>query len=232
MNVLGQIKNSIIVSSQAQINEPFYDETSMLSMIKSVVNGGAQGLRLAGVRDIKNTRALFPEIPIIGITKPGIIPENYKELVYITPTLEDVEKIAEAGADIIAFDATLREREVTVKEIIGKIKELNKLSMADVSNLKEGENACALGVDLISTTLSGYTQNCSKIFNVSKNEPDFELLENLVKKTKCPVVLEGRIWEPVQVRKGFELGAHCVVIGSAITRPQEIVKRYITKGKI
>ena len=76
---------------------------------------------------------------------------------------------------------------------------------------------------MLSTTLSGYTQ-----FSPLKNDgPDFELLENLVKSVKVPVVLEGRIWTPEEVDKAFELGAHCVVIGSAITRPQLITKRFI-----
>lgn len=226
-NILDQIKNSVIVSCQAQADEPFYDAIAMGAMIKSVVNGGAEGLRLAGMRDIKMARKLYPEMPIIGITKPAIIPQNYKELVYITPSLEDVELVAAAGADIVAFDATLREHKVEIKYIINKIHSLGKLAMADISNFEEGKNAAALGSDLISTTLSGYTQNCQN----KTGGPDFELLKNLVKNVNCPIVLEGRINEPTQAKMGFELGAHCVVIGSAITRPQEITKRYINEVK-
>ena len=229
MDALERLKGAVIISCQAQKNEPFYDETAMLAMLKSVVNGGAQGLRLAGERDIKNARANWSDMPIIGITKPDIIPDNYKELVYITPTLEDVELIATAGADIIAFDATLRAREVSIEDIINKIHKLGCKAMADISSFVEGASAAKLGADLISTTLSGYTTNTS---HIAVDEPDFELLKTLVKNIDCPIVLEGRIWEPYQVKRGFELGAHCVVIGSAITRPKEITGRYITqRGK-
>lgn len=227
MDIIEKLKGSVVISCQAQKNEPFYDEIAMTAMIKSVVSAGAQGLRLAGERDIKTVRALWSQMPVIGITKPEIIPENYKELVYITPMLEDVELVARAGADIIAFDATLRPREVSVEALIERIHELGKVAMADISNFVEGASAAKLGADLISTTLSGYTSNtCSK----ASGGPDFELLQALAN-LSTPVVLEGRIWEPSQVKRGFELGAHCVVIGSAVTRPQEIVKHFI-RGKI
>ena len=97
--------------------------------------------------------------------------------------------------------------------------------MADISTLSEAVAARALGFDMISTTLSGYTQNSS----VETEEPDFKLLERAVKILDCPVIVEGRIWTPDQVKKAFDLGAHAVVIGSAVTRPQLIVKRFYSK---
>ena len=95
--------------------------------------------------------------------------------------------------------------------------------MADISTLEEGINCAKLGVDVLSTTLSGYTTQSP----IEGDGPDFKLLEALVKETDKPVILEGRIWEPEQINKAFELGAHAVVIGSAITRPQLITKRFI-----
>ena len=103
----------------------------------------------------------------------------------------------------------------------------NRISMADISTVEEGINAAKLGADILSTTLSGYTQ----FSQMTSDGPDFDLLESLVKETDKPVVLEGRIWEPEQVDKAFELGAHCVVIGSAITRPQLITKRFVQRSK-
>ena len=97
--------------------------------------------------------------------------------------------------------------------------------MADISTFEEGMKCKELGADILSTTLSGYTLESGD----RGDEPDFELLERLVKESGLPVVLEGRIWEPEQVTKAFELGAHCVVIGSAITRPQLITKRFINR---
>ena len=224
--ILEKLKNQIIVSVQAMPNEPLYEESCIIAMMKSVVNGGAKGLRLAGARDVKNAKKIF-DIPIIGLTKPDKLPDNWKEIVYITPTLKEVNELIEANADIIATDATQRLRpKESLKEIVNYIKSHNKLSMADISTFEEGIKARELGFDIISTTLSGYTQYS----NQNMEGPDFELLEKLVKELNCPIILEGRIWEPNEVNKAFELGAHSVVIGSAITRPQLITKRFCNRG--
>ena len=89
MDVIERLKNKVVVSVQAMPSEPLYLEKCMAAMMKSVVKGGAGGLRVAGVRDVRNAKTLF-DVPVIGITKPDVIPANYKEIVYITPTLENV----------------------------------------------------------------------------------------------------------------------------------------------
>ena len=228
-DILNRIKGTVVVSVQAMPNEPLYLEQCMIGMMKSVVNGGAGALRLAGARDVKNAKKLF-NLPIIGLTKPNIIPKNYKELVYITPNIKDVIELVEAGADVIATDATQRKRPNNEKlqDLIKYIHINKRLAMADISTLEEGLNAKELGADIISRTLAGYTLESA---NSPANDPDFELLKQLVEQTQLPVVLEGRIWEPEQVNKAFELGAHCVVIGSAITRPQLITKRFVFRKK-
>ncbi len=227
MNIINRLKGKVVVSVQAMPSEPLYLEKCMVAMMKSVIKGGAGGLRVAGARDVKNAKHLF-DVPIIGLTKPDIIPSNWQEIVYITPTLKEVIELVEAGADIIAFDDTMRERPngAKLEELIKYVKINNRVSMADISTLEEGINAEKLGANILSTTLSGYTQ-----FSQNRgNGPDFELLKQLVDNTNLPVVLEGRIWEPEEVDKAFELGAHCVVIGSAITRPQLITKRFVQRG--
>ncbi len=228
-DILNRIKGTVVVSVQAMPNEPLYLEQCMIGMMKSVVNGGAGALRLAGARDVKNAKKLF-NLPVIGLTKPNVIPKNYKELVYITPNIKDVIELVEAGADIIATDSTQRKRPNNEKlqDLIKYIHINKRLAMADISTLEEGLKAKELGADIISTTLAGYTLESA---NSPANEPDFELLKQLVEQTQLPVVLEGRIWEPEQVNKAFELGAHCVVIGSAITRPQLITKRFVFRNK-
>lgn len=226
MDMINRLRNKVVVSVQAMPSEPLYLEKCMVAMMKSVVKGGAGGLRVAGTRDVKNAKFLF-DVPVIGITKPDVIPPNWKEIVYITPTLKEVIALVEAGADIIAFDGTQRPRPngCKLEEIIKYIKINKRIAMADVSTLEEGLRCVELGAHIISTTLSGYTTHST----ASEDGPDFELLEQLTKRTKTPVVLEGRIWEPWQVDKAFELGAHCVVIGSAITRPQLITKRFVQR---
>jgi len=224
MEVLDRIKNKIIVSVQAANDEPLYKEECIAAMMQSVVTGGASGLRVAGVRDVKNAKKLF-DIPVIGITKPDKLPQNWQEIIYITPEIEDAKSLIDAGADIIAFDGTLRKRgKTSLEEMIKYIKSFNRIAMADIATLEEGLTCEKFGTDILSTTLSGYTKESA----TDSDEPDFDLLEKLVKNTKLPVILEGRIWEPRQVQKAFELGAHSVVIGSAITRPQLITKRFVS----
>lgn len=224
MEILKRLKKKIIVSVQAMPDEPLYKEDCINAMLQSVVNGGAQGLRVAGVRDVRNAKKMF-DLPVIGITKPDKLPENWLEVVYITPELSDVKNIIDAGADVIAFDGTNRKRPCPLEVIIEEIHKAGRLAMADIATFEEGLICEKSGVDIVSTTLSGYTVESKS----DSDEPDFELLEKLVKNTKLPVILEGKIWEPYQVKQAFELGAHCVVIGSAITRPQLITKRFISE---
>jgi N-acylglucosamine-6-phosphate 2-epimerase len=222
MTILGNLKGKIVVSSQAMPDEPFYDEKCMMAMMKSVINGGAAALRVAGARDVRNAKALG--VPVIGLTKPNKLPDNWKSVVYITVGMKEVNSLIEAGADIVAFDGTLREHDnCTLEDIINAIHSAGRLAMADISTIQEGIHAAELGADIISTTLAGYTEESA----ASPATPDFALLEKLVKTVHKPIFLEGRIWTPEDVKHAFELGAHSVVIGSAITRPQLIVKRFM-----
>lgn len=226
MNVVDDLKGKIIVSSQAMPDEPLYKEECMLAMMASAVNGGAGALRVAGARDVRNAKRFG--IPVIGLTKPDGLPENWREIVYITPGLKEVNALIEAGADIIAFDGTSREHDnCTLEQIIETIHKSGKVAMADISTLEEGIHCANLGADIISTTLAGYTLESGE----PTKGPDYRLLEKLVQATDKPVILEGRIWEPKEVKKAFELGAHCVVIGSAITRPQLITRRFLEGAK-
>ena len=172
--ILNKLKNQIIVSVQSSFGEPLYDENVMIAMVKSVMAGGTVALRLAGARDIKNVRSFDKEIPIIGITKPKKIPENFEELVYITPSVADCDAVIQAGADIVAFDGTMRERPSGEKlsEIIDFIHSKGKLAMADISTFEEAENAANLGCDLISTTLSGYTKESIEVNSALGKNPE------------------------------------------------------------
>lgn len=232
-DIVKKLKGIVVVSVQAMPSEPLYAESCMTAMMKSVVTGGAGALRVAGARDVKIAKQLFT-LPVIGLTKPNQIPKNWKEIVYITPTVKDVISLIDAGADVVAFDGTQRKRpnDEKLENLIKFIHINKKVAMADISTLDEGIAAAEIGADVLSTTLAGYTLESA---NSPADEPDFELLKQLVEKTNKPVVLEGRIWEPEQVDKAFSLGAHCVVIGSAITRPQLITKRFVfrkDKGEI
>ena len=94
--------------------------------------------------------------------------------------------------------------------------------MADVATYEEAKNAYNLGFDIVSTTLSGYTTETENKPNV----PDFELVKKIKENLNIFTILEGKIWERNDVKIAFECGADAVVVGSAITRPQLIFKRF------
>ena len=222
---LKSLEKKVIVSVQAAYGEPLYNLECIKAMLLSVVNGGASAVRVAGARDVKCAKECL-KVPVIGLTKPKTLPENWLDVVYITPTLNDIQELLDANADVVALDATSREHQFERKDALNLIHDAGKLAMADISTFDEGIICAELGFDIVSTTLAGYT-TYSK---TDSNLPDFELLKKLVDSVSTPIILEGRIWEPVQVKKAFELGAHSVVIGSAITRPQLITKRFIEES--
>ncbi len=223
--MLDKLKNKLIVSVQAQGNEPLNKPEYLLAMSQSVINGGAGALRLCGVDNIKHIKKNV-SIPIIGLTKLEPTPINWLDKVYITATLKDLKDLLKTDIEFIAIDGTNRPRDdnSTLKDQIELVKEHGKIVIAEVSNFEEGINASELGVDIISTTLSGYTKETRYKVN---NGADFELLAELTEEISTPVILEGRIWEPEDVKKAFQIGAHAVVIGSAITRPHLITKRFV-----
>lgn len=144
---------------------------------------------------------------------------------YITPTMQEVDDLVAADADIIALDCTLRKRGdgTTINEFIAQIKAKypDIVLMADISTFEEGVNAEQCGVDLVGTTMSGYTEYSPKV-----DGPDYELVKKLVATLKVPVIAEGKVHYPDQAKKMLELGAHAVVVGGAITRPLEIAQRF------
>lgn len=215
----GLVFPSLIVSCQARGDNPLHGPAYMAAMARAAEQGGARGIRANGVADVAAIRAVS-ELPIIGIQKHW--QEGYE--VYITPDFAAAKAVAEAGADIIALDATPRSRpRESLAELISRIHtELGKRVFADVSRLEEGLRAAELGADYIATTLAGYTPYTPKT-----DQPDFALLEALVKAVDKPVVAEGRFWTPQQVAQGFALGASAIVVGTAITNPREITRRFL-----
>lgn len=222
-----QLYRQVIVSVQAESHEPLGTVDCLLAMAQSAVNGGAIALRLANPDTIAPIKSALPTIPVIGITKPKTPLPDPESRVYITPALSDANAVARAGADIIAMDATLRPRQEPLQQVVQTLKQQfpDKLLMADIATLEDALSAAETGFDWIGTTLSGYT---TETLPKGKSEaPDFELLSAIVSRISIPVILEGRVWTPEHVTEAFQRGAHAVVIGSAITRPQLITRRFI-----
>ena len=189
-------------------------------MAKAAQEAGCRCIRTSSVRDVVGIKEKTG-LPVIGLIKR--VYEGYEG--YITPTMKEVDELVAAKADIIALDCTMRARGdgMTINEFLKKIREKYPyiLLMADVSTLEEGINAWKCGVNLVGTTLSGYTA-----YSPKKDGPDYELVENLVKNVEIPVIAEGKIHYPEEAKKMLELGAYAVVVGGAITRPLEIAQRF------
>jgi N-acylglucosamine-6-phosphate 2-epimerase len=220
-NLISNLKHGLIVSCQALEQEPLYGSDVMLSMAMAAQQGGAVGIRANTPKDIAAIKSKC-SLPVIGLYK-----KHYPDSdVYITPTLLEVKEIVEAGADLVAIDATMlaRPNGILLEEFVFSIRNNfpDTLLVADISTYEEGVVAMDLGVDLVSTTMSGYTPH-----SLQQELPDIALVARLSSIGKTPVLAEGRIWTPEQCVACMEAGAHAVVVGTAITRPQEITKRFV-----
>ncbi|MBO0469461.1 N-acetylmannosamine-6-phosphate 2-epimerase [Enterococcus sp. DIV0242_7C1] len=216
---LEALKGKLIVSCQALENEPLHSSFIMGRMALAAEEGGAKGIRANSVTDINEIKKQT-ELPVIGIIK-----RDYDDSeVYITPTMKEVEELLTTSAEIIALDATKQTRPDNEKasDLVERIHRSGRLAMADISTLSEALQAEKDGFDLVSTTLAGYTSYSRKT-----DTPDFDLLKEIVQQVDVPVIMEGHTDAPEQVTKALELGAFSVVVGSIITRPQLITKRYV-----
>jgi N-acylglucosamine-6-phosphate 2-epimerase len=215
------LRGQLIVSCQAGEDEPLYGAVYMAGMARAAQAGGAAAIRANGFEDVSAICATV-SLPVIGINK-----QNYPGYeVYITPTFEDAKIVVEAGAKMLALDATPRPRPggISLSQLVQKIQqELQTPVMADLSCLEDAQAAEAAGVDFLATTLSGYTSHGRPAIP----EPDLEFISQLVQSTRTPVIAEGRFIEPRQVAEAFNRGAYAVVVGGAITRPHEITRRFV-----
>lgn len=220
-NVLDAIKGKLIVSCQALPEEPLHSPFIMGRMAYAAMLGGASGIRANSVEDIKEIKATV-QLPIIGIIKRDYDGSS----VFITPTMKEIDSLYQEGVDIIALDATNRVRPdgMTISEVFPQIREKysNQIFMADCSTYDEAIEAERLGFDCVGTTLCGYTEETK-----GKSVPDFDMMGKMVESIKVPIIAEGGIWTPEELKQVFEIGVHAAVVGSAITRPMEITKRFI-----
>lgn len=225
MNKFLSAKGGLIVSCQALKDEPMFGSGVMAKFALAAKQGGAVGIRANTVKDIRAIKKAV-DLPIIGIIKKVYAGCH----VYITPTFSEAKTLIDEGVDVIATDGTLRlrPRGETLSDLVKKIRDYNDkvLLMADCSTVEEGENAEKLGFDFIGTTLSGYTE-----YTKGVSLPDYEMIGKLVRILKTPVIAEGGIKTPEELKKALDSGAFAAVVGGAITRPKQITERFVSAIK-
>ena len=223
MEIYDKLKKGLIVSCQALDDEPLHSSFIMGRMALAAKMAGASGIRANTVSDIKEIKKNV-DLPIIGIIKKDY--DNSE--IYISPTIDEIDDLVNEGVDIIATDATNMKRpkndglEDFYKEI--RVKYPNIKLMADCSTVEEAIFADKLGFDYIGTTLVGYTPQ-SKGDKIDAD--DFKILREIIEKCDHPVIAEGNIDSPEKAKRVLELGAFTVVVGGAITRPQNIAKKFV-----
>lgn len=214
MDILQSLHEGLIVSCQALDDEPLHGPMLVAAMARAAALGGAVGIRTNGIQEVEVCKKITG-LPVIGIQKVDSCGE-----IAITPTFKDAKNLKEAGADIIAVDVrSTRPTGEPLQELLPQIRtELGVPVMADCATIADAQHAADLGVNMISTTF-GFKPNSLGI------EPDFQLLADMMN-LSIPIIAEGGFFYPEQVTRAFDLGVWAVVIGSAITRPQEITRRF------
>lgn len=219
-NSLQSLNKTLIVSCQAPVESPLHDPYVIAAIAKAAILNGASAVRIDTPAHITAVRQQI-SAPIIGLWKQQI--PGYE--VYITPQFSHAEAIAKAGADIIAIDATLRERPngEQLTTIISRIhQELGKLVMADIDTIEAAIAAANAGADIVGTTLYGYTKETKHL-----SPPGFQLLAEMVEKLQVPVICEGGISSPKMAQQALEIGAFAVVVGTDITGIDAKLKQYV-----
>lgn len=222
--ILESLKGGLIVSCQVQHDDPIYTDNMVVKMAEAARWAGAVGIRANSPEQIKAIKEAVPELPMIGLWKVWHDDTD----VFITPTMKEVKAIWEAGAEIIALDCTAQ---VTHEgtQAWNLIKEVKKetpeaIIFADVSNLEEARRAVENGADIVAPTLYGYTKETSHIEGA-----DYRMFAQMCRELKdeAYVMMEGHLYTPEDAMKCIFLGAHSVVVGSAITRPHLTAKRFV-----
>ena len=217
------LRGALIISCQADPGSPFRDSRMIAAFAKAAQVGGASAVRIQSLEDVRAVREAV-SLPIIGLTKR--VMDGFD--VYITPTPDEARALVAAGSSIVAFDATRRERPYSVLELTQAVHNAGAMAMADCATLADAKEAIAAGVDFVGTTMSGYTPDSPR----PAPDPltgvvgaDWDLIAAAVK-LGTPVIAEGRISSPADARRALELGAHAVVVGTVITRPDVVVGWY------
>ncbi len=219
LDKFANLDGKLLVSCQASDGDAFRQPESIVRFAVASVQGGAAGIRAEGADDVAAIRAAV-DVPVIGIKKS--IADDGRIL--ITPSFEAARELVVAGADLVALDCTKRGQSYGALERLRRIKdELNVSMMADIATVEEALAAESAGADFVLSTMRGYTDETAHL-----EKFDAEFIAELCSAVRVPVIAEGRIWTIEDARAAIERGAFAVIIGSAITRPHEIARRFVS----
>lgn len=218
--VLTRLRGGLIASAQAYPGEPMRDPRTMCQVAQACAAGGAVGIRAQGLADLSLITQQV-DLPVIGLWKDGT------QGVFITPTLTHAIAVASTGCQIVALDGTRRPRPdgLTLAQTVAELRQARAgaLVMADCGSLEDALAAQDAGVDILGTTLAGYTGQ-----RPATQGPDLELVDEIVARAELPVIVEGRVHTPAQAAAAMERGAFAVVVGTAITHPTTITSWFVS----
>ena len=221
MKTPDRLRGGLIVSVQAWSGSAIDDPVVLAAMALAAEQNGATGVRMQGAANVRAARSRV-KIPMIGIIKreyPGFAP-------YITPTVREVEELAACGPEIIAFDATGRPRPdgTSIEALVGAIHRAGCIAMADCSNAGDALAARAAGAEILATTLSGYTEETQ-----GATLPALGLLTQIAE-LDAFTICEGGIHRPDELEQAFAAGADAVVVGTAITNTDWLVREFAARA--
>lgn len=219
-SVIEKLRDGLIVSCQAPPDSPLADPHCIAALALTAEQNGAVGVRINTPAHIAATRRRV-SVPIIGLEKV----ESAAAEVYITPTFVEAQRVAASGAEIIALDATRRPRPdgEMLAALVRRVQaELQRAVMADIATCDEGLYAADCGAALVGTTLCGYTSETR-----GARIPAFALIEELAARLNVPVICEGGVASPEDVKRAFDCGAFAVVVGTALTGIGQNVRRFV-----
>ncbi len=216
--MIESLRDGLIVSVQAAAESVLNTPETIAVLARCAEANGAVAVRIEGCERIAAVRAAV-RIPVIGLVKAPC--EGFEP--YITPRLADVAAIAAAGAQIVAFDATPGPRPdgSSLEQLVAQAARLGLVAMADCAEASDGAAATRAGAQICATTLCGYTPATR-----GAELPALELVREL-RRFAAFTVCEGGIGTPSAARKAFLAGANAIVVGTAITNIDVLVRGFV-----
>ncbi len=107
-----------------------------------------------------------------------------------------------------------------LRRVIAAIHAEGRLALADCADAADARAATDVGADAVATTLCGYTPETA-----ARRLPALDLVAEFAA-LRCFRICEGGVRSPREVRAALDAGADAVVVGSAITNVDWLVREF------